>query len=239
MGTRRVTGFARYAIYWAPEDDDALRTFGAAWLGHDPDHDGAVFERRVRLGLPDDFVDRITAEPRRYGLHATLKAPFRLKPGTTMEQLAAQAGAVAAAMRAFTTLPLRMSRLHGFLALRPAGPSPELDELARRCVVDLDSSRAPLDDTELARRNPAALSAAQRKLLESWGYPYVLSEYAFHITLTGRLTEHEHAEVEPLLDAATSAFQAEPFAVRSIALFGDPGEGRPFRLVQRFALSPA
>jgi putative phosphonate metabolism protein len=235
----RTGTFARHAAYWWPEDDDPLRSFGAAWLGHDPGGAGTGPEQRVRLGLPAEFADRVTAEPRRYGLHATLKAPFRLRPGISVDELVARTAALASAIPAFTAPPLRLSRLHGFLALRPSGASPEIDELARRCVVDLDPLRAPLELAERARRKPDALSPEQRHLLDTWGYPYVLQEFGFHITLTGRLTDPEHARMEPLLETATAPFQAAPFAVRSIALFGDPGDGRPFRLVQRFALAAA
>jgi putative phosphonate metabolism protein len=230
--------FARYAVYWAPEDDDPLRAFGAAWFGHDPEP-GAPLPRRERLGLTGDMADGLTAEPRRYGLHATLKAPFRLMPGASVDELVARMAAIAAASPAFTAPPLRLSRLHGFLALRPSGASTAIDAIARRCVIDLDPLRAPLDTAERARRNPDVLSSMQRENLDIWGYPYVLDEFGFHITLTGRLTDLEHARLQPLLETATAPFQAAPFAVRSIALFGDPGCGMPFRLVQRFALASA
>mgnify|MGYP001246027558 FL=1 len=230
--------FARYAVYWAPDAKDVLRSFGEAWLGHDPATDGHAMARN-RLGLPDEFVDRITAEPLRYGLHATLKAPFRLKSGVTQEHLAEAVQSLARRNSAFATPPLRLTCLDGFLALCPSAPSSQLDDLACDCVTGLDHLRAPLDAQELARRRPDRLSPAQRRLLDAWGDPYVLSEVRFHSTLTGRLTSEERDQVATVLGAATAQFCGTPFAVRSIALFGDPGGGEPFRLVQRFDLASA
>ena len=238
--TAAAMRFTRYAVYWAPEDDEPLRAFGAAWLGHDPGMtQGTTLAARERLGLPDEFAAKITAEPRRYGLHATLKAPFRLAPHATCEQLEVRMRTLASSVQVFSTPPLRLTNLNGFLALCPSGPSRELASLADRSVTELDLLRAPLTEAERARRKPHVLSAEQRALLERWGYPYVLAHYRFHITLTDRLGAADRARVAPLLESATAPFCKEPFAVRSIALFGDPGGGQPFQLVQRFALAAA
>jgi putative phosphonate metabolism protein len=233
-----MTPFVRYAVYWAPEEADPLRAFGAAWLGHDP-ASAVPVRHRNRLGIAPAQADELTAEPRRYGLHATLKAPFRLQPDV---RLAALIDAIDALMRstpAFTVEPLRLTNLNGFLALCPAQPSPAIDDLARRCVIALDPLRAPLTPAERGRRKPQFLTPEQLRLLDTWGYPHVLDHFRFHITLTKRLTGAEQSFVRPLLETATKPFCAEPLRIDSIALFGDPGDGRPFRLVQRFSLAPA
>ena len=230
--------FVRFAVYWAPEETDPLHAFGAAWLGHDPASAGPVVDRN-RLGLSAALADDLTSEPRRYGLHATLKAPFRLQPGVTNADLVEATAALARSVAAFETEPLRLTNLKGFLALCPPAPSPALDALARRCVIELDPWRAPLTPAERARRKPQFFSPEQLQLLETWGYPFVLEHFRFHITLTRRLIEAERLAVTPVLETATRPFRAAPFSVDAIALFGDPGDGQPFRLVQRFALAPA
>ena len=230
--------FARYAVYWAPEEADPLHAFGATWLGHDPTSAGPVVQRN-RLGLPAALADDLTAEPRRYGLHATLKAPFRAKPGVHEAHIVEVTAALARSVAAFKTELLRLTNLQGFLALCPQAPSPALDDLARRCVTELDFLRAPLSCAERTRRNPQHLSLEQRQLLETWGYQHVLQYFRFHITLTKRLTEAERIVVAPVLETATRPFCSQPFSVNAIALFGDPGGGRPFRLIQRFPLSAA
>ena len=232
------TEFARYAVYWAPEETDPLHAFGAAWLGHDPASAGPVLQRN-RLGLADAVADHLTAAPRRYGLHATLKAPFRPMPGVTRTKLVEATAALARSAAAFKTGPLRLTNLQGFLALCPPAPSSALDALARRCVRELDHLRAPSAPAERARRNPQHLSLEQRQLLETWGYPHVFQYFRFHITLTKRVTEAERIMVQPVLEAATKPFRSGPFSVNAIALFGDPGGGRPFRLIQRFPLAAA
>src|SRR5229473_956510 len=71
----------RYAIYFSPEDATALGRFGRQWLG------GAD----ARAAVPGFSLDRlaeITAEPRRYGFHATLKPPFALAAGSSARELA-------------------------------------------------------------------------------------------------------------------------------------------------------
>ena len=230
--------FARYAVYWLPEDGSHLAAFGAGWLGHDPAVTGLPGQARIRLGLPDGFVDRVTTEPRRYGLHATLKAPFRLKAGATIGQLTERLRDLAISTPRHTAAPLRLTDLQGFLALCPSDPIPDdLVRLARLIVMLLDTFRAPLTEAERARRKPSALSTKQRQNLDNWGYPYVFDDFRFHITLTGRLSEDERRRVEPPLAAAVAQFCREPLAIASIALLGDPGDGRPFKLVQRFALS--
>ena len=229
--------FVRYAVYWAPEAGDPMGAFGEAWLGHDPGSSQAS-SNRDRLGLSAAMADDLTAEPRRYGLHATLKAPFRLQPGARLAQLTAATDALARSIKAFAIAPLRLTNLNGFLALCPAAPSLSLDALARRCVTELDVLRAPLTLDERARRKPQFLTPEQLQLLDRWGYPHVLEHFRFHVTLTRRLTEAERKLVQPLLDAATKPFCTKPLEINSIALFGDPGDRGPLRLVQRFPLAP-
>ncbi len=229
--------FMRYAVYWAPEEADPMRAFGAAWLGHDPASGQPVLHREG-LGLAADVANDLTTEPRHYGLHATLKAPFRLKPDARLAELVDATDALARSIKSFTIEPLRLTNLSGFLALCPSSPSSELDALAQRSVIELDPMRAPLTPAERARRKPQYLTPDQLQLLDTWGYPHVFEHFRFHITLTKRLTDAERSLVQPLLEKATRPFCSKPFSVGSIALFGDPGDGRPFRLVQRFPLSP-
>ncbi|MCP6151516.1 DUF1045 domain-containing protein, partial [Klebsiella pneumoniae] len=64
---------------------------------------------------------------------------------------------------------------------------PALEDLAGCAVVDLDPLRAPLTAAEMARRRPEDLSERQRDHLLAYGYPYVLADFRFHMTLTGPL----------------------------------------------------
>ncbi|MFC7693522.1 hypothetical protein ACFQY5_32275 [Paeniroseomonas aquatica] len=62
---------ARLALYWAPGYDDPLHRLGSAWLGRDAES-GAPMHQPVLPGLD---IAELTADPRGYGLHATLKPP--------------------------------------------------------------------------------------------------------------------------------------------------------------------
>lgn len=226
--------FERYAIYWAPPQHDPLAAFAQAWFGPDSSQPAAP-SRQHRFGVDAALIERATASPRRYTLHATLKAPFRLAgsvaPGELLEALAA----FAAMRRHVETGPLRLRRLTRYLALVPEPPTAQLDWLAAQCVVHFDGFRAPLSEADRARR-PANPGPLETIYMEQFGYPYIFSAFEFHITLAGPLSAGELAQVEAALAPECAAFGQRPFRVEDICLFGDPGGGERFRLVGRFAL---
>lgn len=65
--------FRRYGLYYTPRPG-ALAEFGAAWLGWDPVAGQSMAHPAID-GLPRD-ISEITASPRKYGLHGTIKPPF-------------------------------------------------------------------------------------------------------------------------------------------------------------------
>jgi putative phosphonate metabolism protein len=230
--------FERFAIYWSPEPGTALHALGQQWLGHDPDGKHSA-SPGFSFALAPDAARKVTAAPRRYGLHATLKAPFRLRPGVQIKDLSRRLEVFAAVRDALSVGPLVLAEIDGFLALCPEEPNPALDQLAHACVLAFDDLRAPLDDDDRARRLAADLSPHQRILLEQWGYPHVLSEFRFHITLTGRLSEEEAQHVREVLEPHLEPICREPIEISSLALLGDPGQGAPFCLLGRFPLAAA
>lgn len=222
----RLEGYDRYAIYWAPEAGSALAKAGATWLGWDAEH-------RKRIPLPIE-LDGVTAGARRYGFHATLKPPFRLASGVDSTSLSEGIAELAACRRAFTAPGFAVDAALGFAALRPSRPCPDLDALAGACLTQLDWARAPLTGPEIAKRRSARLTAAQGAQLLRWGYPYVLGDFRFHLTLSRALSAVEEF---PLLAEAESHFASSlpaSLAIREICLFGDPGNGENFHLLQRF-----
>jgi 2'-5' RNA ligase len=225
--------FERVAIYWAPAAGSALEAFGRTWLGADAATGQHVAVREC-YGLQPDFVEQAAASPRRYALHATLKAPFRLREGVTLEMLRTELAAFAGKRRRFRTGPLRLHRFSRYLVLTAGAPIADLDWLAAECVTHFDHFRAPLSQKERDRRG--ALDAAGQALLESFGYPDIFNRFRFHITLAGPLDGAGLAAVEEALAPAVAPFCTEPFQVEDICLFGDPGPDGIFSLIERFPL---
>ena len=80
-----MDGFVRYGIYVVPKA--ALYRAGADWLGWDSET-GRAAPQPALDGLPESPA-ALTASPRRYGFHGTIKPPFRLAAGTDPAALAA------------------------------------------------------------------------------------------------------------------------------------------------------
>lgn len=228
----------RYAIYYAPPADSALARFAAAWLGRCPEG-YAIGPRPEITEFAGASLAAAVAEPARYGFHGTLKPPFRLAVGADEEALADAAAELSAGLTAFRLPPLRLEAIGRFIALVPGAPSPPLAALADACVTRLDRFRAPLTEGELARRRRARLSARQEALLARWGYPYVLDQFRFHLTLTGPLQPGDQERLMSELAPLVAPFCREPLAVADITLFVEPAPGAPLRLERRFALGPA
>ena len=160
----------RYAIYWAPEPGEPLAEFGASWLGRDAETGALRSPPRIVQADPASVAE-VTAEPRRYGFHATLKPPFALKSETNVRDLLEAVRSFAAERASFALPTLRLASIDGFLALVPAERSDALQRLADECVRAFDGFRAPPLAAELARRRRAPLSPRQDGYLERWGYP--------------------------------------------------------------------
>lgn len=217
----------RAAIYFAPDPGSALARRASAWLGREAGS-GRELERIAAPDLHGVDLDTITASPRRYGFHATLKAPFALADGMTLSRLGSALAGFAARRRAIK-VSLTLAELGGFLALVPEAHCEDLDTLAAATVVQFEQARAPLAEAELARRRQAALTPRQDELLRRWGYPYVLDEFRFHMTLTGRLEDGPRRRVLDYLRAVFADVLAEPVDVDRLALFVEDAPGRPFR----------
>ncbi|HEY8357834.1 MAG TPA: DUF1045 domain-containing protein [Ramlibacter sp.] len=173
----------RYAIYHAPPIGSPWWRFGAGWLGRDEARDVPLTHPAL-AGVPPERLAALTAQPRRYGFHATLKAPFRLRKGISESMLLQRVAGLAGLLRAAPLGPLLPVWMEGFIALTPVPRQDAVDALAERCVRDLDDLRAPMTDAELARRHPHRLDPRGRELLAQYGYPHVLERFRFHMTLS-------------------------------------------------------
>lgn len=225
-----MTPASRVALYYAPNPEDPLFAAGATWLGRDPES-GAP---SPQPDLPG--IEEVTAEPRLYGFHATLKPPMRLADGATWDELREAAWGLAGRIAPFDLPPLAVANLHGFLALRETEPSPELQAFADICIAELDPFRAPPGEAELARRRSGKLSRLHDALLVRWGYPYVFGAWFFHMTLTRRLNGEEHERWRPAAEEHLARALLRPRRVADLCLFIQPHEGAPFVIADRIPL---
>jgi putative phosphonate metabolism protein len=233
-----MASYPRYAIYYAPVPGSDLDRFGAHLLGYDAfSGEDLPFAEGVLQAAPD--WRELTDDPRKYGFHATLKAPFSLAQDRTEAELVSACAAFAATPRTVPVIRPVVGSISGFIAVIPAEPQPGLIRLAADCVSAFDSFRAPLTAADRARRNPSQLTPGQREHLDRWGYPYVFDDFRFHMTLTGRLDAERREPVLEMLRNRFSAVRLETLAIDGIALFCQDKANARFRIVERYCLEQA
>lgn len=175
---------ARYAIFFVPAPDSDLYRFGSAVLQYDCITGTAVSPPDEFLAAADAWR-KATEEPRRYGFHATLKAPFHLSSSCTEAQLISAFHSFASLGRAAATIRPVVQMLSGFAAVLPEQPESAVNALAADCTTIFDAFRAPMSAQERARRVASGLNQSQIENLDRWGYPFLFADFRFHMTLTG------------------------------------------------------
>jgi len=227
-----MANYPRYALYYASAPGSALDRFGAGMLGHDS-YRGS--DLPFPEGMPPDWRE-ITQDPRKYGFHATLKAPLALAEGKTEADLAGACEAFADTPRQIPVIEPIIDSISGFIAMIPARQSAELQQLAADVTRDFDSFRAPLTPQDRARRNPERLTPRQVEYLDRWGYPYVMEEFRFHMTLTGRLEAERRETVVPMLRERFAAIRLATLAIDRLALFRQDDAASRFRIIAHWPL---
>jgi hypothetical protein len=212
----------RYAIYYCPQAGTGLAAFGQAWLSHDTSIAGIDVQR----------FDELVREVRRYGWHATIRAPFHLVPERSYDDLHRAVNAIASTMHAFA-LPLRLDSLAGFLALRPESASGRIDALAATCLHALQPLCAPLNEDLRSRAH--GLDATERELLRRYGYPYVLDRYRFHMTLAAPAAPHEERAMRTAICA--QGMDSAIAHIDALAICGEPYAGADFEELERIPLA--
>jgi putative phosphonate metabolism protein len=223
----------RYALYFAPPVGSTLSAVGQAWLGRD-----CLEGRPVgRLGAPGFSAEQLaglTERPRHYGFHATLKPPFRLARHCGIRDFHERLAEFARQRRPIDLPPLRLGALGDFIALLPSTPCPTLNRLAADCVREFDGFRSPPEEDELVGRRSTPLTARQWRLLCQWGYPYVMEEFRFHITLTGPIEKSARQKLLSALRPVLRPILNLPVQIDSVSLFMQADPSSPFLEADRF-----
>jgi putative phosphonate metabolism protein len=230
-----MASFPRYAIYYASAPGTALDRLGAELLGYDA-------RSGEDLHFPDDVLraapdwQTLTQEPRKYGFHATLKAPFALAQGKTEAELLAACADFADRARRAPVIKPMVGSISSFIAVIPKERSDELERFAADCVTAFDTFRAPLTAEDRARRNPQRLTPRQCEYLDRWGYPYVMDEFRFHMTLTGRLDRARREPVLAMLRDRFAIIGLERLVIDRIAVFCQERSHSRFRILKEWKL---
>ena len=218
--------FSRYAIYYIP--DLPLFQIGSDWLGWN-----SITGQETTLSANHR---RITDRPRKYGFHATVKPPFSLASNSTQGDLQDAFQTFCATVSPATGGTLKISRLGRFLAMTQDVQSNEVTELAASTVSHFDKFRAPLSDQDIAKRRQRRLTPEQDALMLRWGYPYVMQEFKFHMTLTGPLQNDEIDAIEHDANTRFREFLGQPLKIASVALLGEDSDSGRFHVVDKLSL---
>lgn len=222
----------RYAIYYMPNLDSAFWRLGSACLGYDAASGADLIFPAHRLFDDQNLASRVTQDPRKYGFHATLKAPFSLKSEVTEADFLDSAQTFAREQASFELPKLSVQAMDDFIAFKPRTRSTPLHALADACVLRFEPVRKPLDEADIERRLAQGLSERQSKALALHGYPFVFDDFHFHMTLTGKLD----AELREIwLGGLTEIFSvlSQPVICDSIAVFKQGQPGSRFHVLTR------
>jgi len=217
--------FERYAIYYT--FDGALGAAGAQWLGWD-------IARGAVLAPTRD----VTQRPRKYGFHATIKAPFHLTPSESETDLKAAFAHLCGALSPVTLDGLEQQNIGRFCALTIKGQDGAIKHLAATTVRALDRFRAPLSNEDRTRRLKARLSPEQIENVHKWGYPHVMEQFQFHVTLTGPLKAAQADDIQRALARIFTPLLPRPFEIAHLTLAGQRADGF-FEQILRLPLTGA
>jgi len=230
----------RYSIYFTLPASDPLYVLACRWLGHDihqGDHDVGDLTDDLPAVLEASRV--VVGKAQKYGFHATLKAPFRLAADSSVKKLDNALRQFCASQQAFACAPLELAVMAGFILLRPQQECAGLKRLADQCVEQFDVFREPLSAKEFNKRHPKKLSEHQRSLLNQWGYPFVMDEFRFHMTLTKRIDEQQRNALLAALKEYLQPALGAPFQVDRIYLCHQASAKQKFNVIAEYPFGQA
>ncbi len=220
---------ARYAIYYAPEQGSPLDVFGRTWFDEtknaDPKSLGNLSPERLRA---------LSEATRRYGFHGTLKPPFSLNPSSSVESLLAAARVFARSLSPIEIPPLELAIIGKFIALTPTTQSAALEKLSAACVRAFEAYRVPLSAEQLENYKQNKLTVHQEQMLDHWGYPYVMEEFRFHMSVTDRIDDaDEREEIMEVLEKLAGPVLAKAVPVRELTVFTQTAVDAPMIPLER------
>ena len=232
---KRIHESSRFAIYFAPEISSVLHMLGSQWIGRDA-NSGKLIKQPKIPDITSEYFCKITKNPRLYGFHATLKAPFQLNIRFTLNDLQDHIQRFCASIQPFN-MYLKIKQADQFLALVMDPREKKMVKLASNLVKKADHFRAPIQQPMIDKRRLSVLTRSQDSNLLKWGYPYVFSDFRFHMTLTEKITlPSARQQLENAACLHFSSSLNDMVEVSSISLFCQKTSGSDFHQIQRFQL---
>ena len=228
----------RYAVYYAPATQSPLWRLASRWLGRDA-ATGTRCVQPATSGITPDQMWQFTQSARRYGFHATLKPPMRLRDGIDAASLKDALDAFARNTAPVDLGLIEVDTIGGFLALVPRMQDDDVTRFAADCVREFDIFRAPPTEEEIERRRSAGLTERQRELLEAYGYPYVMEEFRLHLTLSDRLDRPDRDALKAGAAEWFGPVREERLVLDRVCLFREPEPDKPFERLADFPLTGA
>jgi Protein of unknown function (DUF1045) len=214
--------YTSYAIWWVPRPTTSLGRFGAEWTGWCADDGMVSGESAVESPRPG-----VPGQVGRHGLHATVRSAFRLAPGRSLWALEDALAELTERTEAIRLPPLELTVFDGRVALALSRP----DQAVAGLLAAVDTALRPF-------RQPLPYARAADAAQSSGGEPGSAAAMLdrFHMPLTDRLDLGTAYEIVAELETRFNAVLSRQQTIWDLALVGDPGEGRRWRLLQRHAL---
>lgn len=217
--------YASYAIWWVPRTGTALARFGAEWTGWCADR-GIV----TATPVPGAVISRPGGVPGsvgRFGLHGTIKSAFCLVPGRSRWALEDALADLAERTAPIRLPPFELTVFDGRVVLAPSRPEPALTGLLATVARAISGFHVPPSHA------PQKALPHNSRRRQGWSAPAL---ERFHLPLTDGLDLGTAYQVVASLQAPLARALSRRQSIADLALVGDPGEGRPWRLLQRYAL---
>lgn len=140
---------------------------------------------------------------------------------------------------AFEIPKVVVNQLGPFFAVVPDAVHQPLQDFAASVVEVFEPFRAPLSEADIIRRKPEKLSERKRVLLDTWGYPYVMEEFRFHMTLTGPVDAERSDAMRAVLESRFADFTNRALLIGGLGLFVEPSRNAPFTVHRWLPLAGA
>jgi hypothetical protein len=234
--------YSRYAIYYAPPKESSLEEFGRYWFGWDPLNAKLINNKRRinylnRFGIKNLInIDKNVLIAKKYGFHGTLIPPFKLNKNYSTNTLFKKTEEIAKKLKKFKFYKFKLKKINNFYAFVQNKKNNNINKLSNRLVRELFKFRSPLTKKEIDRRNPSKLSKLQLNILYKWGYPYLMSEFNFHMTLASEVTGNKLYLELKKIERNKEIILNEINNFDKIYIFGENQKGM-FENLENFSLS--